>query len=265
MLLSRYKIFSVAVLVCFLFSSTLAHAWSVGDNVYVVFGKKSDAYVCDGNIKMVGSSNSLIDFRPSYCPYDDQWIDNFSLHRSRDAANKIVKRLDDEHTSFGEAVNTALWLGVGAVLLNELFGGSSSSSSRSSSRSSSSSSSYNSSSNYDRDNSDPKQAIYDYYKYLNSRNPSQAYKYFRIGNRSYDKWKRDLYSTAGCAKVNSAKTTSRSGNSASVKIDLCVEDTKANAVHRWVGSMGTSWISGAWRMSSWTVKRGGYCNSSCRP
>jgi hypothetical protein len=109
--------------------------------------------------------------------------------------------------------------------------------------------------------------VVEYYRHLQGRRPSSAYKHFALSGWDYDRWKRVLYGIAGCARVNRAETTWKSGTRANVQVDLCVEDKKEGEVHRWTGSVGMKKQSGGqWAMSDWSgLNRAGTCSSSCRP
>jgi hypothetical protein len=65
--------------------------------------------------------------------------------------------------------------------------------------------------------------------------------------------------------VNEAQTIWEEDASAEVHADLCVEDTRAGAVHRWGGSIEVAWDGSRWVMTAWDLEKVGTCSSSCTP
>lgn len=114
---------------------------------------------------------------------------------------------------------------------------------------------------------DPAEAVTRYYQHLDAREPDDAFRFFGLSGWDEARWRRGIWSTAGCAHVNRASTLSRSGSNAKISIDLCVEDTKQREVHRWTGTMGARLQpEGHWAMSSWSgLERSGTCRANCRP
>jgi len=106
-----------------------------------------------------------------------------------------------------------------------------------------------------------------YYAALDRRDQQEAYRFFRMSGWDNNRWRQDLWRTAGCARVNDSYVLNQAPWSATVGVDLCVEDTKANKVHRWQGSLPMAKQSdGRWALSGFKgIRRAGECDSSCRP
>ena len=113
----------------------------------------------------------------------------------------------------------------------------------------------------------PAEAITRYYQHLDAREPDDAFRFFALDGWDEARWRRGIWATAGCARVNRATTASRSGSRGVVSIDLCVEDTRQKEVHRWKGTMQVAQQpEGHWAMSGWSgLNRAGLCSADCTP
>jgi len=93
-----------------------AIAWAAGDKVYVIFGEGSASEVESGYIRVVGNSNSKVEW--NYCSDCPDWVANWRFYEYYSDAEKERARRDSEHTSLGEAASAAAIGGLIYLLLN---------------------------------------------------------------------------------------------------------------------------------------------------
>lgn len=107
----------------------------------------------------------------------------------------------------------------------------------------------------------PDTAVTAYYAAINDRDESAAARRFAIWGT--DRWRSNIYSKSGCAKVISASTISRDGSEGVVSVDVCVQDTSEPNVKRWQGTIDVEERGGIWVMKKWRVRGAGTCSSDC--
>jgi len=100
------------------FSISQLNAWSVGDQVYAIFGSGSSARVESGTIVVFGESRSKVEW--NYCSNCNPWSYNSDFYYSYSSAKEYADKLDSEHTSIGEAAGTVAAAGIIWAILEEM-------------------------------------------------------------------------------------------------------------------------------------------------
>jgi serine/threonine-protein kinase len=113
---------------------------------------------------------------------------------------------------------------------------------------------------------DPTTGVTGYYEALNQRDLTGAFRHWGMARSASEAaWRRNFGENAQCARVLRATEKSRIGSTATVQVDVCVDDQKEGQVHRWSGTMDVKLEDGVWKMAKWNVGKRGRCAADCSP